>query len=68
MKPVIGAGVLLVVITLAGCASTPAAERVAQVRAMEAESATRLSSEGELLYSADPSKKSGYDYCGIASV
>ena len=49
-----------------GCATVPAPERVAALRAMEAESAARLAGEGELLYGADAVKLRGYDYCSLA--
>jgi tetratricopeptide (TPR) repeat protein len=56
-----------VVATVIGCASGgfgPA--RVAEIRALEAESAARLVAEGELSYQADSSKKDGYAYCTFA--
>lgn len=50
---------------LTGCAS--AARTVADVRALDAESAARLVAEGGLLYEADNSKRNGYEYCTVAS-
>src|SRR6266850_713122 len=47
-------------------AMAAALERVAQLRAMEAESAARLSGEGEVLFAADKAKLSGYNYCSLA--
>lgn len=49
-----------------GCAATSPAERVAQLRALEAESAARLASEGALLFDADAVKQNGYAYCSLA--
>jgi len=49
-----------------GCTATSPAERVAHLRALEAESAARLASEGALLFDADTGKKDGYAYCSIA--
>ncbi len=49
-----------------GCATLPAPERVAELRAMEAESAARLAGEGEVLFGADKLKSDGYTYCSRA--
>ncbi len=49
-----------------GCASDISPEKVAELRAMEAESATRLAAEGELLYGANSTKLNGYEYCRLA--
>ncbi len=43
----------LLLLAIAGCASVPSHDRVAEMRAMEAESAARLTAEGELLYAAN---------------
>jgi CHAT domain-containing protein len=56
----------LLTVLAAACATAPAPERVAQLRAMEAESAARLSGEGEVLYDADQAKLTGYQYCSGA--
>lgn len=61
LKPL---GVLVLVTVLAGCASGP--EQVARMRALEAESAARLSIEGGVLYGADTNKRDGYQYCTLA--
>jgi CHAT domain-containing protein len=59
-------GLALLTAVAAGCATAPAPERVAQLRAMEAESAARLSGEGEVLFGADKLKLNGYGYCSLA--
>jgi len=64
MRTIIGLALLTTL--AAGCATAPAPERVAQLRAMEAESAARLSGEGEVLFAADQAKLSGYQYCSSA--
>ena len=63
-RTIVGAALLTVL--AAACATVPAPERVAQLRAMEAESAARLSGEGEVLFAADKAKLSGYNYCSLA--
>jgi len=61
----VNAAALLVLFTFsAGCAS--GTEQVAKMRALEAESAARLSIEGQVLYGADTAKKDGYQYCTLA--
>ena len=60
-------GLALLTAVVAGCATAPAPERVAQLRAMEAESAARLSGEGEVLFAADKQKLNGYAYCALAT-
>lgn len=60
---------LLVLVASAGCGlavRTPSPERIAAVRAMEAESAARLMIEGEMLYGADTRKLNGYGYCSLS--
>ncbi|MBI3031396.1 MAG: CHAT domain-containing protein [Candidatus Rokubacteria bacterium] len=49
-----------------GCATVVSPERLAELKATEAESAARLTAEGELLYRAEALKKTGYQYCSIA--
>ena len=58
--------ILLLAAGFAGCATASAPDRVAHVRTLEAESAARLTAEGELLFAADRVKLSGYDYCTSA--
>jgi CHAT domain-containing protein len=58
------AALLMLIMLSAGCAS--GTEQIAKVRALEAESAARLSSEGQVLYSADKAKQDGYQYCTLA--
>ncbi|HXH05977.1 MAG TPA: CHAT domain-containing tetratricopeptide repeat protein [Vicinamibacterales bacterium] len=54
-------------VVFAGCATTGGSpERLAAVKVLEAESAARLASEGQLLYESDTTKRNGYDYCGLA--
>ena len=61
----VNAAALLVLITVsAGCAS--GTEQIARVRALEAESAARLSIEGQVLYGTDTAKQDGYQYCTLA--
>jgi len=60
-------GLALLTAAAAGCATVPAPERVAELRAMEAESAARLSGEGEVLFAADTMKLNGYAYCTLAT-
>jgi CHAT domain-containing protein len=36
------------------------------MRVLEAESAVRLAAEGEILYQADPVKRTGFEYCSLA--
>ena len=45
---------LLLLLLATGCAIGAAPERVAEIRALEAESAARLTAEGELLFRAEP--------------
>ena len=51
---------------LAACATARSPERLATIKALEAESAARLAGEGELQYEADATKRNGYDYCSLA--
>ena len=64
------AGLSLICLKMAaGCASEGGkfpAGKVADIRAMEAESAARLTAKGEILYDADSRKQNGYDYCSLA--
>jgi CHAT domain-containing protein len=64
IRNAVGFGLFLAM--LAGCATLPAPERVAQLRALEAESAARLAGEGEVLFAADAVKRSGHEYCSLA--
>jgi CHAT domain-containing protein len=60
---------LICLIVTAGCASESGRlppEKVAEIRAMEAESAARLTIEGEILYGADTKKRNGYEYCTLS--
>lgn len=57
---------LLLVLALAGCAAVVSPEKVAELRALEAESAARLVAEGEALYGADRLKRDGFQYCELA--
>jgi CHAT domain-containing protein/tetratricopeptide (TPR) repeat protein len=58
--------ILLGAAAVAGCATVPAPERVAELRALEAESAARLAGEGEVLFGADAFKQTGWEYCARA--
>ena len=61
---------LLVILgALTGCAAgagAPSATIVAAARVTDSESAARLTSEGKILYEADATKKTGYQYCSLA--
>ncbi len=61
-------------VALAGCASVEritagrvSPERIAEMRALEAESAARLTLEGGILFHSDAERRDGYQYCGMAS-
>jgi CHAT domain-containing protein len=45
---------LLLLLLVAGCTTGASPERVAEIRALEAESAARLTAEGEILFRAEP--------------
>jgi len=60
------AAVVSVVLSVSGCAK-PSSERAAETLAIDAESAARLASQGELLYTEDSNKRNGYQYCSLAS-
>ena len=52
-------GVLLFLLA-AGCNIATAPERLADIRALEAESAARLTAEGEILFRAEPIEMHAY--------
>ena len=67
-----------IAIALAGCASAKLElepltvgkippEKIAEMRALEVESAARLALEGDILFHSDLDKRDGYQYCGMAS-
>lgn len=66
--PRIHAALAVALLALAGCATGTARspERVADMRALEAESAARLAAEGELLHAADPEPREAWEYCSLA--
>lgn len=66
MKVHVGIVLVFVLGSLAGCAAATSPERVAAMRALEAESAVRLLAEGEAFFQADTTKQTGYGYCEIA--
>ncbi len=55
------------VTVLGGCAAAGRSEeRLAEAKAVDAESAVRLAAEGQALYESDLAKRKGYDYCSLA--
>lgn len=58
--------IVILVGFLFGCVTTNTTpEEVAEIRALEVDSAVRLSLEGKILYDADEKKLSGYEYCKL---
>jgi len=58
--------VVFILVGLMGCATALSPEKLAEVRVLEAESMARLSAEGEILFSADTIKLTGFQYCSNA--
>ncbi len=58
---------VLLATALAGCAvAGRSEEQLADVKALDVESAVRLAGEGQALYENETSKRNGYDYCSLA--
>jgi CHAT domain-containing protein len=66
MKQRVLIGLTFVLGSLVSCISVHLPERVAEMRALEVESAARLTVEGESLFRGDRVKLSGYEYCSVA--
>jgi hypothetical protein len=54
MAPAPQALSLALLLLAAGCTTAASPERVAELRTLEAESAARLTAEGEILFQAEP--------------